>query len=308
MKDYYTLDDLEDRSAIDAGADSPARLAVIGFPIRHSKSPQMQQAALDAAGKSLRYIRVEAAPEQFKETVAALRRLGFVGANVTVPHKPAAAAMCASLDALSSATGAVNTLVFSPQQDDIEGFNTDGPGFAAAIRDVFGVDLGDLKVVLLGAGGGAGTALSHTCAMNRCEKLVLVDLPGPRLAELRQRLAPSFVDERRLGGTSDRIRTYEFGAAGLQDALADADLIVNATSLGLKPSDPLPVEERMIMPHHLVYDLQTHPAAFQQAATIRGAKVANGLSMLVHQGALSFACWFGEQPSLSAMKQALGLR
>lgn len=305
MKEYYTLADLQDREIINAGEKNPAKLAVIGYPIKHSKSPQMQQAALDSAGKQVRYIRVEAKPEEFNEVVKALVALGFIGANVTVPHKPAAAKLCDKLDELSKATGSVNTLLFPTPDSGMLGFNTDGPGFVSAIREEFGVDVRDLKIVLLGACGGAGTALAHTCAINRCDKLTLVDLPGPRLAELKKELTPAFIDERRLEGTSDRIRAFEFGARAIEEAVSDADLIVNATSLGLKPTDPSPISPSMLEPYHLVFDLQTHSSALQTAAVEQGARASNGLSMLLHQGALSFSCWFGEKPNLAAMRKAL---
>lgn len=308
MKEYYTLDDLQDRSVIDAGESRPARLAVIGYPIKHSKSPQMQQAALDSADRNIRYIRVEAQPHEFNDVVRALQNLGFLGANVTVPHKPAAAKLCAHLDTLSKATGSVNTLVFSNDDSGISGFNTDGPGFVSAIREAFGVDIRDLKIVLLGACGGAGTALAHTCAINRCEKLTLVDLPGPRLDLLKRELTPDFIDERRLEGTSDRIRAFEFGSPQVENAVNDADLIVNATSLGLKPTDQSPLPARLIQPYHLVYDLQTHSTALQSIAVDQGARASNGLSMLLHQGALSYTCWFGEKPDIKAMKKALDIK
>ncbi len=135
MKPYYTLADLLDEEhPFDAGEIVPARLAVIGFPIAHSKSPAMQQAALDAAGIRARYIRIQAAPEEFGEVVRLLRKRGFTGANVTVPHKQAACSLCSDTDALSRATGSVNTLVFQ-QDGSVSGFNTDGPGFARAIRE-----------------------------------------------------------------------------------------------------------------------------------------------------------------------------
>jgi shikimate 5-dehydrogenase len=85
----------------------------------------------------------------------------------------------------------------------------------------------------------------------------------------------------------------------------EADLIVNATSLGLKPTDPSPVPPSLLSAHHLVYDLQTHDDAFQMEARFQGARVSNGLSMLVHQGALSFERWFGIKPDISAMRRAL---
>ena len=154
MKPYYTLADLLDEEhPFDAGESVPARLAVIGFPIAHSKSPAMQQAALDAAGIRARYIRIQASPEEFADVVRLLREKGFLGANVTVPHKQAACSLCHDTDALSRATGSVNTLVFQ-KDGSVSGFNTDGPGFGRAIREEFSVDLRDLKVVLLGACGG----------------------------------------------------------------------------------------------------------------------------------------------------------
>ena len=113
MKPYYTLADLLDEGhPFDAGESVPAKLAVIGFPIAHSKSPAMQQAALDAAGIRARYIRIQASPEEFGEVVRLLRERGFTGANVTVPHKQAACSLCNDTDALSRVTGSVNTLVF----------------------------------------------------------------------------------------------------------------------------------------------------------------------------------------------------
>ena len=126
MKPYYTLADLLDEGhPFDAGETVPARLAVIGFPIAHSKSPAMQQAALDAAGIRARYIRIQAAPEEFGEVVRLLRERGFTGANVTVPHKQAACSLCNDTDALSRVTGSVNTLVFQ-KDGSVSGFNTDG--------------------------------------------------------------------------------------------------------------------------------------------------------------------------------------
>ena len=200
MKPYYTLADLLDEEhPFDAGESVPARLAVIGFPIAHSKSPAMQQAALDAAGIRARYIRIQASPEEFADVVRLLREKGFLGANVTVPHKQAACSLCHDTDALSRATGSVNTLVFQ-KDGSVSGFNTDGPGFGRAIREEFSVDLRDLKVVLLGACGGAGLALAYTCAMQHCERLTLAGRSEEKLQALKDKLSSFFIDEHRLEG------------------------------------------------------------------------------------------------------------
>ena len=265
---------------------------------------QGSKAALDAAGIRARYIRIQASPEEFGEVVRLLRERGFTGANVTVPHKQAACSLCNDTDALSRVTGSVNTLVFQ-KDGSVSGFNTDGPGFARAIREEFSVDLRDLKVALLGSCGGAGLALAYTCAMQRCERLTLAGRSEEKLQELKNRLSSFFIDEHRLEGASDRLAAHQNNTPRFNAAVEDADLIVNATSLGLKPTDPSPVPPALLSAHHLVYDLQTHDDAFQMEARFQGARVSNGLSMLVHQGALSFERWFGVKPDISAMRRAL---
>ena len=126
MNSVYTLDDLVSREKLDDGADKPARLAVLGFPVAHSASPRMHQPALDSHGIDARYIRLEVEPGKIPEAFAKMRALGFIGCNVTVPHKLEAMQHCdVHPDAVS--LGAVNTIRFD--SDATHGFNTDGPGF-----------------------------------------------------------------------------------------------------------------------------------------------------------------------------------
>ena len=167
------------------------------------------------------------------------------------------------------------------------------------------MDLRDLKVALLGSCGGAGLALAYTCAMQRCERLTLAGRSEEKLQELKNRLSSFFIDEHRLERASDRLAAHQNNTPRFNAAVEEADLIVNATSLGLKPTDPSPVPPALLSAHHLVYDLQTHDDAFQMEARFQGARVSNGLSMLVHQGALSFERWFGIKPDISAMRRAL---
>jgi shikimate dehydrogenase len=142
MKRVHTLDDLRSRAALDAGADKPARLAVLGWPVAHSASPGMHQPALDAAGIDARYIRLEVEPGKIPEAFAAMRALGFIGCNVTVPHKLDALAHCGEVDPAARALGSVNTVRFDA--DTTRGFNTDGPGFSRAIEDDFGIPFGGI--------------------------------------------------------------------------------------------------------------------------------------------------------------------
>ncbi len=305
MKPYYTLTDLlSDADIINQGHELPAKLAVIGDPIAHSKSPLMQQAALNAAKINARYIRIQASPDEFDHVIKTLQTKGFIGANVTIPHKQRAYKLCTNADSLAKATEAVNTLVFE-NDGSVSGFNTDGPGFAYAIRDEFSMDLRDLKIVLLGACGGTGLALAYTCAMNGCERLTLAGRSAEKLNSLKSSLSHYFQDENRLSGSSDRLAAYENNTPRFNEAVADAELIINATSLGLKSTDGSPLPIHLLEPYHLIYDLQTHSTTLQQEAYQKGARAVNGISMLVYQGALAFERWFGIKPDVRAMQQAL---
>lgn len=276
------------------GAD--VRLGVIGNPIAHSKSPQMQQAALDAAGLPHRYVRLlaDTAEGAFEELLAALAQRGFIGVNVTVPFKKRAFAAAVRADALSGLCGAANTLVLHP--DGWHCHNTDGPGFERAIRALSGRPLAELRVVLLGACGGAGSALAAQCALSHCRSLTLVNRPRPELAQLAATLAPHY---------GAAIACCHFGTEELRQAVAEADLIVNATSLGLQEGDPLPLPAEWLSPGRIVYDIVTHATPLQQAAAQRGCTASDGLEMLLWQGAIAFEHWFGQLPAVDTMRQAL---
>src|SRR5690606_7714584 len=135
------------------GHDKPARYAVIGHPVAHSLSPVLHQPALNHFEIEARYVRIDLEPGTLAEAFRRLRDLGLLGLNVTVPHKIEALHVCDRIDDSARLIGAVNTISF--EDDLILGTNTDGPGFARAIREDFGVDLGDLRVLIIGAGGGA---------------------------------------------------------------------------------------------------------------------------------------------------------
>jgi shikimate dehydrogenase len=297
MKEVYTIADLSSRDILDAGCDKPARLAVIGWPIAHSASPRMHQAALDAFGINCRYIRIEVPPGQVAETFSRMRSLDFIGANVTVPHKFDAIAACDDIDPLAQALGAVNTVRFDAQG--LTGYNTDGPGFVAAVEHDFSVRLEDLKVLIVGAGGGAGQALATQCVMSGVRHLVLVNRSIDKIVALQGKLHA--IDP-----------NVKIEIVGLDDPLLShpihqCDLIVNTSSVGLKPEDPCVLPVACLMKHHLVYDTIYKPAVTPLIAEAKsiGCRTSNGLSMLLNQGALSFQHWFPGTEPLSVMKEAL---
>lgn len=301
MKSVYTLDDLVSRESLDAGADQPARLAVIGHPVAHSASPGMHQPALDALGIGARYIRLDVRPGEVATAFTAMRALGFIGCNVTVPHKLEAMAACGDVHPDARSLGAVNTVRFDVGGV-TRGFNTDGPGFARAIDDCFSTPLSTLRVAVLGAGGGAGQAIATTCAMQQVPRLVVVNRSAEKLDTLMPRLlahAPHIEIEAVTFSEGDR----------LADLVAGCDLVVNATSVGLKPGDPSVLPAACLHAGQFVNDTIYQPAVtpLMELAASLGCRTANGLPLLLHQGILAFQHWFPEARPDAPMRAALGL-
>lgn len=296
MKQVYTLADLATRELLDEGCDKPARLAVIGHPVAHSASPQMHQPALDAAGMDARYIRLEVEPGQVAEAFSRMRSLGFSGCNVTVPHKLEAMAHCEVAPA-ARALGAVNTIRFDPAVT--RGFNTDGPGFARAIEDDFGVPLASLKVAIVGVGGGAGQAIATQCCLLGVTRLVVVNRTAAKLGPLVERL--------QMINPLTEILALAFDDPSLAEHCLACNLIVNTSSVGLKPGDPSILATDCLERGHLVYDTIYQPPITPLLATANslGCRTANGLSMLIHQGALAFQQWFPGSEPLEVMKRAM---
>ena len=301
MKESYTFADLKNW---DAKGKSPVRLGVFGDPVAHSLSPQMQNAALENLGLKERYGRFQIAAEELKTGLELIRRSNFVGINLTLPHKTGALPLMAELDEVARKSGAINTVLVEGEK--LLGFNTDGPGFLHAIRSEFSVDLRDLRVLLLGAGGGAGRAIAMQCALDNCERLVLVNRTLEKAQDLAKELAPYFAASRVLGPVA-RLQAVPWDETSLRFQLANSDLVVNATSVGMKRSDPLLFPASLLAPHLMVYDTIYTPerTPLLAAAAGAGALGANGLSMLLHQGALSFEIWFGRKAPLDVMRAAL---
>ena len=299
MKSVHTLDDLISRDVLDAGADKPARLAVLGWPVAHSASPGMHQPALDAEMIDARYIRLEVEPGKIPEAFERMNALGFIGCNVTVPHKLAAMENCTAVDPVARAMGAVNTVRF--ETDAIRGFNTDGPGFERAIADDFAIRLTDLKTTIVGAGGGAGQALATQCVLSGMPRLVLANRSFDKLAPMVEKL--------RALDSATEIIPLALDDPRLAESCLESDLIVNTSSLGLKSGDPSVLTAGCLRPGHWVYDTIYQPAVtpFLALAASCGCRTANGLTMLLHQGALAFQHWFPGTDPLAAMRAALAI-
>jgi shikimate dehydrogenase len=300
----YTLADLEKWREITRDIDPPIRLGVFGDPVAHSLSPDMQNAALRACEINAQYARFHIRANELRSALRFLRNLDFVGVNLTVPHKIAGFAQIDQADESASRAGAVNTIRLRDKK--LVGSNTDGEGFLRAIRSEFSVDLRDLRVMIIGAGGGTGRAIAWQCALENCERLVLVNRTLEKANAITERLRPFFMEPRVLGPVA-RLEAVGWEESAMRMQLADIDLIVNATPLGMNPSDPAPILGRLIAPHHMVFDCVYGPSntALLRAAEQAGARSTNGLSMLLRQGALSFSIWFDRDPPIDAMRKAL---
>lgn len=304
MKAVYDLEDLRRWEETADERPFPIRLGVVGNPVAHSLSPAMQNAALEKSGLALRYTRFLISPSELEEALDWFRRLSFVSLNLTVPHKIAALALVDEVEDRARQIGAINTIVFRDEKS--LGWNTDAPGFERAVREIFSVDLRDLRVLLLGAGGGAGRAIAYQCAFENCERLVLVNRSLAKAEGLARELASYFSGPRVLGPEA-RLEAVPWEESALRPRLARTDLVINATTLGRKHLDPMPLPHSLLAPHLMIYDLiyQTSPTPLLAAAAESGARGANGLTMLLHQGALAFELWFDRPAPLAAMRAAL---
>ena len=301
--DVYTLADLRNWSEITQGIKPPIRLAVIGDPVAHSLSPPMQNEAFRECQIDVQYTRLEIHPDGLDEAVALIRQNEFVGVNVTVPHKQRAFDLVDERDEHAAQVGAINTIAIRDQR--LIGFNTDGIGFARAIREEFSVDLKDLRILVLGAGGVA-RAIAFECGKQGCERLVIANRNRDRGAELVKALQNFFVGPKVLGPVS-RLQSIGTAESELRGQIPHTDLLVNATSLGLERSDPMPVPTHILEPHLMIYDTVYMPrrTPLLMAAEEMGARATNGLSMLLHQGARSFEIWFGREAPVPVMRAAL---
>jgi shikimate dehydrogenase len=302
-KDIYTLTDLQDWEKAAAKIKPPIRLAILGDPVAHSLSPQIQNAALRECEINMQYVRLLIQPNDLAAALTLIRDLKFAGINLTVPHKIAGLNLVDDVDGNAKRTCAVNTIKIDDGKT--VGFNTDGKGFARAIREEFVVDLRDLRVMVLGSGG-AARAIALQCAKENCERLVIANRTFENAKKLADKLRDYFAGPKVLGPVP-RLQAIPWDQSAIRFQIGNVDLIVNATSIGLNRAEPSPIPARLLAPHVMVYDTvySEQRTPFVSAAIEAGARAANGLSMLLHQGALAFEIWFGRQASLEVMRQAL---
>jgi shikimate dehydrogenase len=282
---------------------------VYGHPVKHSASPAMQNSGLAALGLNWRYLAFEVDPENLHAALQGAKAMNFVGLNLTVPHKLLAVGMVDVVDESANDWGAVNTIVFEgrdergawqplrefaapPHNIRLHGFNTDADAITRSLREDLGLELSGAKILLLGAGG-AGRTAALKLASERVSELFLVNRTRSKAEAVAKEIRERHPDVRAMTG-------YPVGPV---------DLVLNATSLGLKPGDPVPFDEEQFSLRQAgaVYDMVYRPAesALLKAAKAAGCRTANGLGMLLYQGAKALELWTGRPAPLDIMRQAL---
>lgn len=287
---------------LDLWSFSGTALAVIGWPVAHSLSPAIHNAALAEMARAQpkyagwRYFKFDIAPAELGRALSLFHRHRFHGLNLTVPHKSLAVEHLVTGDAFVRAAGAANTLSYT--ESGWRGANTDGYGLATALREDLGTELAGAHIILLGAGGAARGAAVE-CLRARCASLWIGNRTAASLEALLSALQV-FAGETSLKG---------FALHSPPADLPAGSIVLNATSLGLATGDPSPLDLRKIPPPAKVYDMIYRPpqtALLRQAAEL-GIAHANGLSMLIHQGARALELWTGAVVPVTVMQQAARL-
>lgn len=271
-------------------------LGVLGDPIAHSLSPVMHNAAIAALTPAhptvagLRYHRLHITSEELPAALSLLHAKGFVGLNLTVPHKIPALALVASLSPAAQRAGSVNTLVRT--STGWAGHTTDGPGFLAALHEHASQSVAGREVILLGSGG-AARAVAAACLDAGCTSLRIYNRDALRATELATSLADT--------------RVHAAGLAQLTHA-SDAAVVVNCTTLGLNSGDASPFPATLLRPSQFIFDTtySAAPSQLLRDARAHGCAWSDGRAMLRWQGALAFQLWTGILPPAAPMITALG--
>jgi shikimate dehydrogenase len=265
---------------------------VIGDPVAHSRSPAILNAAFEATGVDWVFVGFPVGQGAAGDAIAAMRTLGIAGMSVTMPHKTAVVDSLDSLSVTASRLGAVNCIAWDG--DTLVGHNTDGDGLVASLREE-GVELRGSRVVVLGAGGAARAAVVALGDAGAASVVVC-----NRSAEHGSAAAALVPNGRSVGFTET--------ALDLTAELADADLLINATPVGMADADGSPVPREALHRGLVVSDLIYHPpwTPLMEAANAVGARVHNGLGMLVGQAGAAFSIWTGLPAPIGAMRSAAG--
>ncbi len=257
---------------------------VVGYPIKHSLSPMLHNGWIKELGIDAAYIPLLIAPDDFKDAISGLKKSGFRGLNITLPHKETAYQICDELDESALATNAVNTIVFKDSKT--YGYNTDCYGFTQGLlRNSEAFNAANKKAIVLGAGG-AARAVIHALKEVGYGHITVFNRTGEKAKQI-----------------ADKFSINYDSLENINNHLGNASLIVNTTSVGLNLDDGVPFDIDMshLKAEAIAYDLIYNPAktVFLKLAEERGCRIINGLEMLIFQAIKGFEMWFLKKPQIT---------
>lgn len=269
-------------------------VGIFGAPIKHTASPAMHNAAFAALEMNWAYLAFHVDPQNLRSALRGANDMGIVGMNLTIPHKILALDWIDEIDTEARKLGAVNTV--SMEKGKLRGFNTDGYGFLKGIKEDFNLSIKGKRVLVLGAGG-AGHGIAVKCAMDGAARVIVANRTPARIDLIANEVR----------STKTEFLALTLAAEDIRKVIHEVDLVVNATSVGLEEHDSLGLGADLFSPRLHVYDTIYRPAETEllRIAESAGAKVANGLSMLLHQGAKAFEIWTKRKAPLAVMRRAL---
>ena len=267
---------------------------IIGYPVKHTLSPYMHNAAFNKLGIKAVYVPFSVRPELLKEAFIFLKECGISGFNITIPHKSEAMRHIDEVEPVARAIGAVNTVLVKGGK--LIGYNTDYTGFLRSLKEELKFIPKSKTVLVMGAGG-ASRAVSFGLASHGAKNIYIYDVMAERADDLAQRIGKCFL----------QARVRSISGQEIADCAANSELFVNCTPLGMKKDDPLPVDAAFLHKGLKLYDIAYTPAETKlvKAAKQKGVKACGGIGMLLYQGVEAFEIWTGKKAPVELMRREL---
>ena len=269
---------------------------LFGYPIKHTSSPAMHNTGFQKLGINAVYLPFEVKPENLSGALAALSALGIKGVNLTIPHKEACLEFLDDLSPEARLIGAVNTVVIKDNK--LTGYNTDALGFSASLKGDLGFNPAGNSVFIFGAGG-ASQAVTIQLACSGAKNIFVTDLDPKKSKKIADHIRDNIPE--------CNIEAVELKSVEFKKKISKCQLVVNATPVGMKPDDPLPIEPEVLRPDLFVYDLVYNLKATKlvTAAKQKRAEAVTGTGMLLYQGVKAFELWTETVAPVEDMRQAL---
>jgi len=270
-------------------------LGIFGYPISHTLSPAMHNAVIKALGLDMVYLPFEVKPSNLKEAINGIKSLGIIGVNITIPHKESVIRFLDDISEEARLVGAVNTIVYKDRK--LVGYNTDGSGYMASLKEELGFNPKSKRIIIIGAGGAARGILA-ALATQKPKSITVANRTLSRAVSLIKAFKGKFRDT--------RFEAIDLDNNMLKMSFNSVDLLINTTSVGMKQSKALKIPLETLPKIAIVSDIIYNPleTLLLKKAKKIGLTTHGGLGMLVHQGARSFKLWTGMDAPMNVMRKA----